>query len=66
MALHNLQNPWELGLYVPNVVFTCGAIAEDDGRVRIYWGACDNVTCVGTANLDELVDLCLTDPRPAM
>ena len=24
--------------YVNNVVFTCGAVPEDDGTVKIYWG----------------------------
>ncbi|WP_320042837.1 hypothetical protein [uncultured Desulfobacter sp.] len=24
--------------YVPNVVFTCGAVLEEDGPVKIYWG----------------------------
>jgi len=60
------QDPWELTGYVPNVVFTCGAVPEDDGTVKLYWGAADQVTCVGTAVLDQLVDLCLTAPRPAM
>ena len=57
------QDPWELTGYVHNVVFTCGAVPEDDGTVKIYWGAADNVMCAGTANIEQLVDLCLTDPR---
>ena len=32
------EDPWELTGYVHNVVFTCGAIAEDDGTLKIYWG----------------------------
>jgi predicted GH43/DUF377 family glycosyl hydrolase len=56
----------ELTGYVPNVVFTCGAIPEDDGTVKIYWGGADKVMNVGTAKLDELVDLCLNDTRPAV
>ncbi len=50
--------------YVPNVVFTCAAVPEDDGTVKIYWGGADTVMCVGTARIDELVDLCLESPRP--
>ena len=57
------ENPWEVSGYVPNVVFTCGAVPEDDGTVKIYWGGADTVMCVGTAVIAELVQLCLDDPR---
>jgi len=60
------EDPWELTGYVHNVVFTCGAIAEDDGTLQLYWGGADNVMCVGTANIDDLVDLCLTKNRPPL
>ena len=50
--------------YDYNVVFTCGAIAEDDGTVKIYWGGADSVMCVGVANINELVELCLKNTRP--
>ena len=60
------EDPWEITGYVPNVVFTCGAIAENDGNVKIYWGGADSVMCVGTANIDELVDLCINKPRKAL
>ncbi|MBU0639302.1 MAG: glycoside hydrolase family 130 protein [Planctomycetes bacterium] len=52
--------------YVHNVVFTCGAVPENDGTLKLYWGGADKVMNVGTANLDELVDLCLHDGRPAL
>jgi predicted GH43/DUF377 family glycosyl hydrolase len=58
------EDQWELVGYVHNVVFTCGAVPEDDGTLKIYWGAADKVMCVGTAIIDELVQLCLTDSRP--
>ena len=60
------EEPYELTGYVHNVVFTCGAIAEDDGTLKLYWGGADTVMCVGTANITELVDLCLTNSRKAM
>jgi predicted GH43/DUF377 family glycosyl hydrolase len=60
------EDPWEVTGYVHNVVFCCGAVPEDDGTVKIYWGAADQVTCVGTATIDDLVDLCLSDSRPAV
>jgi len=59
------EHPTELVGYVHNVVFTCGAIPENDGTVKIYWGGADNVMHVGTAYINELVDLCLTQSRPA-
>lgn len=43
------EDSWEVNGYVHNVVFTCGAVAEDDGTVKIYWGGADRVMCVGTA-----------------
>ena len=60
------RDPWERVGYVHNVVFTCGAVPEDDGTLKIYWGAADTVMCVGTARIDDLVDLCLTDRRLAL
>ncbi len=60
------EETYELTGYVHNVVFTCAAVPEDDGSVKIYWGAADTVMCVGTANLESLVDHCLNNPRQAL
>jgi len=60
------EDAWELTGYVHNVVFSCGAIAEDDGTLKIYWGAADTVMCVGTANIADLVQLCQSQPRLAL
>ena len=60
------EDPWELTGYVPNVVFTCGAVPEDDGTVKIYWGGADTVMCVGTAMIDDLVSDCLFASRTPM
>ncbi|NIM49391.1 MAG: glycosidase [Gemmatimonadales bacterium] len=57
------EDPWERAGYVHNVVFTCGAVAEEDGTLKIYWGAADTVTCVGTAGINELVELCTQHGR---
>ncbi len=57
------EDPWEVTGYVHNVVFTCGAVPEEDGTVKIYWGGADKVMCVGTAWVSDLVDLCLKKPR---
>ena len=56
---------WEITGYVHNVVFTCGAVPEPDGTVKIYWGAADTVMCVGEANIDDLVQVCLQHGRAA-
>jgi predicted GH43/DUF377 family glycosyl hydrolase len=45
---------------VPDVVFTCGAIADaDQDRLRVYYGAAD--TCIGLAEgrLSEIVAACV-------
>ncbi len=60
------EDPWEVVGYVHNVVFTCAAIPEEDGKLKLYWGGADKVMCAGTAVIDELIDLCLTDSRPAI
>ncbi len=60
------EDSWEVSGYVPNVVFSCGAVPENDGKVKIYWGGADTVMCAGTAHVDELVDLCLTKTRPPL
>lgn len=58
------EDPWELVGYVHNVVFTCGAVPEEDGTLKLYWGAADKVMCAGTAVINDLTELCLTDSRP--
>ena len=60
------EEVYEITGYVHNVVFTCGAIPEEDGSVKLYWGGADKVMCVGTAMLDDLVDHCLNKPRKPM
>ncbi|UCD29702.1 MAG: glycosidase, partial [Planctomycetota bacterium] len=60
------EDPWEVTGYVHNVVFTCGAVPENDGTVKMYWGGADKVMCAGTANISELVDLCLAQGREAI
>jgi predicted GH43/DUF377 family glycosyl hydrolase len=60
------EDPWEVSGYVPNVVFSCGAVPEEDGTVKIYWGGADTVMCAGTAVIDDLVQLCLTKTRPPL
>ena len=60
------EAPWEISGYVPNVVFTCGTIPEEDGTLKIYWGGADTVMCVGTANIEELIELCINSSRSSL
>jgi beta-1,4-mannooligosaccharide/beta-1,4-mannosyl-N-acetylglucosamine phosphorylase len=41
-----------------HVIFPGGMILEDDGEVKIYYGAADTVECLATANVDDLIKLC--------
>jgi len=59
------EAPWEVTGYVHNVVFSCGAVPEPDGTVKIYWGGADTVMCVGEAKLADLVGICLQQSRKA-
>lgn len=42
-----------------NVIFPTAAIPEEDGTVKIYYGAADTVIAMATAELNELAELCL-------
>lgn len=54
------QAPYELyDGFRNNAIFPCGMVLEDDGEVKIYYGAADTVTCLATAKVDDLIDLCL-------
>ena len=42
---------------VPNVVFPCAALTDAaTGRIAIYYGAADTVTCLCFCRVDEIVD----------
>ncbi len=41
---------------VDNCIFVTGNILEDDGTVKIYYGAADTVMCMATARLEDLMD----------
>ncbi len=42
---------------VPNVVFPCAALTDaESGRIAIYYGAADTVTCLAYAQVGELVE----------
>ncbi len=43
---------------VPNVVFSCGALLESGGEVKLYYGASDSCICLGTGALDDIIRNC--------
>jgi predicted GH43/DUF377 family glycosyl hydrolase len=49
---------YELVGQTPSVVFTAGAVVEDDGQVKIYYGGADTVQCLAFTTLTELLDMC--------
>ncbi len=44
---------------VGNVVFACGAVVEDTGEIKVYYGAADTCVCVATANFNNLIEATL-------
>jgi len=43
---------------VGNVVFSCGAILENESEVKVYYGASDSCICLGIGTLDEIIRTC--------
>jgi beta-1,4-mannooligosaccharide/beta-1,4-mannosyl-N-acetylglucosamine phosphorylase len=42
---------------VPNVAFPCAALVDaPTGRIALYYGGADTVTCLAFAQVDELVE----------
>ena len=48
---------------VMNVVFTNGWIADEDGKVFIYYASSDTRMHVATSTIDRLVDYCMNTPK---
>lgn len=42
-----------------DVIFPGGMILESNGEVKIYYGASDTVECLATADVNDLISLCL-------
>lgn len=55
--LLNPREPYECVGDVPNVVFPCAALVDPPtGRMAIYYGGADTVTCLAYAHFGELMD----------
>jgi len=50
--------PYEADGYRGSVVFPGGMILEDDGEVKIYYGAADTHVALATAHVDDLIAMC--------
>jgi predicted GH43/DUF377 family glycosyl hydrolase len=51
------QTIYERSGDVPDVVFPCGWILDEDSdTLRMYYGAADSTVCVATASVRELLD----------
>ncbi len=51
--------PWEYYECVgdvPNVVFPCAALHDEEGRIAIYYGAADTVTALAFTTVEELIN----------
>lgn len=48
---------------VSNVLFTNGWIADDNGKVFIYYAASDTRMHVATSTIQQLVDYCINSPQ---
>lgn len=51
---------------VMNVVFSNGWIADDDGRVFIYYASSDTRMHVATSTIERLVDYCMNTPQDGL
>lgn len=54
---------WERVGDVSNVLFSNGWIADDDGKVFIYYASSDTRMHVATSTIDQLVDYCINTPQ---
>jgi beta-1,4-mannooligosaccharide/beta-1,4-mannosyl-N-acetylglucosamine phosphorylase len=52
------ETAYELDGFRGHVLFPGGMVLEDDGEVKIYYGAADTVECLATAQVDDLLRLC--------
>lgn len=82
MYMTSLEKPWEKiaspGGYlmapvgeeyigdVMNVLFSNGWIANEDGKVFIYYASSDTRMHVATSTVDQLVDYCMNTPQDGL
>ena len=53
------EEPYETNGLVDNVVFPCGAIADERGdELHLYYGAADTCICLATGSLSAVIEAC--------
>lgn len=57
-AILEPETDYELVGQTPSVVFTSGAVLEDSGEVKVYYGAADTAMAVATTHIDRLLYAC--------
>lgn len=53
------EEPYETAGHAPNVIFASSQIAEEDGNVKIYYGAADRYQCATDSTVDLLLEASL-------
>jgi predicted GH43/DUF377 family glycosyl hydrolase len=53
------REPYERIGDVPNVVFPSGLLADEQGGLKLFYGAADSCICVGTSTIEKIVDHCV-------
>ncbi len=48
---------------VGNVVFACGAVVEENGDIKMYYGAADTAICVSTGKINDILSACLEEDK---
>jgi len=48
---------------LPNRVFSCGAVIEPDGEIKLYYGGADSCICVGMTTVEDVVRACHESAR---
>ena len=51
---------------VSNVVFTNGAVTDDDGRLLIYYASSDTRLHVAESTVDRMIDYCKNTPEDSL
>ena len=51
------EAPYEREGFFGNVVFTCGAVPEPDGRIILYYGAADECIAAAETSVDDLLSV---------
>lgn len=48
---------------INNLVFSCGAIFEENGDIKLYYGASDNCLCMGTTTIRDIICTCVESEK---